>query len=138
MSTKKIKIIQTVGKRKKAIAKAFIKKGSGIIKINKKPLEKIKPDMIRLMIEEPLLISGDISNKVDIDVKTSGGGVIGQSEAARQAIALGIVELGGNKYKEIFENYDRHLLVKDPRRTEPHKPSRSSAGPRRHKQRSKR
>lgn len=128
----------TIGKRKKAMAKAFIKKGKGTIKINNTPLKNIKPEMIRLMMEEPLIISGDLSKKVDIKVKVSGGGIVGQAEAVRQAIALGLIQFGGKKYKEIFENYDRHLLVKDPRRTEPHKPSRSSAGPRRHKQRSKR
>ena len=138
MADKKIKIIKTIGKRKEAVAKAFIKDGSGIVKINKIPLDKIKPEMIRLMMREPLIIAGDISKKIDIDISTRSGGVVSQAEAVRQAIALGIVKFGGQKYKKIFENYDRHLLVKDPRRTEPHKPSRSSAGPRRHKQRSKR
>ena len=138
MADKKNKIIQSVGKRKKAVAKAFLKNGSGTIKVNKIPLDKMEPEMIRLMIREPLIIAGDISKKIDVDIDTKGGGIVGQAEAARQAIALGIVKFGGQKYKKIFEDYDRHLLVKDPRRTEPHKPSRSSAGPRRHKQRSKR
>ncbi|HDI02915.1 MAG TPA: 30S ribosomal protein S9 [Candidatus Aenigmarchaeota archaeon] len=136
MGSKKKKM--AVGKRKKAVAKAFIEKGTGIVKINNVPLEVIKPEMVRLMIQEPLILAGDLAKKVNIDVKVSGGGVVGQAEAARQAIALSLVEFGGKKYKTIFEEYDRHLLVKDPRRTEPHKPSRSSAGPRRHKQRSKR
>jgi len=127
-----------VGKRKKAVAKAFVKKGNGKVRINDKPLENVKPEMIRLMIREPLIIAGDLSKKVDVEVKVRGGGVIGQAEAVRQSIALGLIEFGGKKYRQIFEDYDRHLLVKDPRRTEPHKPSRSSAGPRRHKQRSKR
>ncbi|MCD6367909.1 MAG: 30S ribosomal protein S9 [Candidatus Aenigmarchaeota archaeon] len=134
----KKKTIHTVGKRKKAVARAFIKEGKGEVKINGKPLETIKPEMIRLMIEEPLILAGDISKKIDIEVNVKGGGPVGQAEAVRQSIALGIVKFGGKKYKEIFEKYDRNLLVKDPRRTEPHKPSRSSAGPRRHKQRSKR
>lgn len=128
----------SIGKRKRAIAKAFVKKGNGRIKINGKPLENFEPEMIRLMIREPLMLADDLSKKVDIDVEMEGGGIVGQAEAARQAIALGLVEFGGKKYRQLFEDYDRHLLVKDPRRTEPHKPSRSSAGPRRHKQRSKR
>lgn len=127
-----------IGKRKEAVAKASIKKGSGKLKINKVPAENLKPEMIKLMIKEPLIISGDLHKKVDIDVEVKGGGVVGQAEAARQAIALALLDFGGKKYKKMFEDYDRHLLVKDSRRTEPHKPSRSSAGPRRHKQRSKR
>ncbi|UCG95536.1 MAG: 30S ribosomal protein S9 [archaeon] len=126
------------GKRKEAVAKAFIKKGKGMIKINNVPLENLNPEMTRLMIKEPLIIAGDLSKKVDIDIRVKGGGVVGQAEAVRQAIALALVDFGGKKYKKIFEDYDRHLLVKDSRRTEPHKPSRSSSGPRRHKQRSKR
>jgi small subunit ribosomal protein S9 len=44
----------------------------------------------------------------------------------------------GSNMKKIFMEYDRNILVYDPRRTEPHKPPRSSQGPRRYKQRSKR
>jgi len=127
-----------IGKRKEAVAKASIKKGSGKIKVNKIPVENLKPEMIKLMIKEPIIISGDLHKKADISVEVKGGGVIGQAEAVRQAIALALLDFGGKKYKKMFEDYDRHLLVKDSRRTEPHKPSRSSAGPRRHKQRSKR
>ena len=128
----------SVGKRKEAVARAKVDKGEGIIRINGTLLENIKPEMTKLMIKEPLILAGSISEKIDINVKVNGGGTIGQAEAARQAIANGIVRFGGKKYKKIFEDYDRHLLVKDSRRTEPHKPSRSSSGPRRHKQRSKR
>lgn len=128
----------TIGKRKRAIAKAFVKKGEGRVKINGQLLENVRPEMARLMIKEPLILVDELSQKVDIDVNVEGGGVVGQAEAARQAIALGLVEFGGKKYRQIFDEYDRHLLVKDSRRTEPHKPSRSSTGPRRHKQRSKR
>jgi small subunit ribosomal protein S9 len=67
-----------------------------------------------------------------------GGGTTGQVDAARQAIARGLVELLGGDLKQRYMAYDRNLLVFDPRRTEPHKPPRSSQGPRRYKQRSKR
>jgi len=134
--TKKPKI--TVGKRKEAVARARISSGTGILRYNGMLIENVNPEMIRMMIKEPLIIANDVSKKIDLNIKVSGGGTIGQAEAARQAIALGIVDFCGKKYKKIFEDYDRHLLVKDSRRNEPHKPSRSSAGPRRHKQRSKR
>ncbi len=128
----------TIGKRKEAVAKAFVEKGNGKIKVNGKLLENMRPEIVMLMIKEPLMIAGDLSKKVNINVSVSGGGIIGQAEAVRQAIANGLIKFGGKKYKKIFEDYDRHLIVKDSRRTEPHKPSRSSQGPRRHKQRSKR
>jgi len=134
----KEKIVQTIGKRKESVAKAFVKKGTGLVKINRRPLNTIKPEMVRMMIEEPLIIAGDISNNIDINVTVSGGGRISQAEASRQAIGRGLIKIGGKKIEKIMEEYDKNILVSDPRRNEPHKPSRSSAGPRRHKQRSKR
>lgn len=135
--TKKKGLLQETGKRKRSVARAFAKKGSGKIMINKKPLDIVTPEMVRLMIKEPLIIGGAAANNLDITVNVSGGGVFGQASAARQAIAKLLVDHDKN-LKEKFLNYDRSLLIADSRRTEPHKPSRSSAGPRRHKQRSKR
>ncbi|MBN2202671.1 MAG: 30S ribosomal protein S9 [Candidatus Aenigmarchaeota archaeon] len=129
--------MQETGKRKRAIARAFAKKGSGKILVNKKPLDIVMPEMARLLIKEPLIIGGDAASNLDIQVSVSGGGIFGQATAARQAIAKVLVGQD-KKLKEKFLNYDRSLLIADSRRTEPHKPSRSSSGPRRHKQRSKR
>lgn len=63
---------------------------------------------------------------------------MGQAEAVAQGIAKGLVDIKGEEMKKKFLKYDRTLLIPDTRRTEPHKPSRSKKGPRRHKQRSKR
>jgi small subunit ribosomal protein S9 len=93
--------------------------------------------MLKLMIKEPLILAGEIGKNLDIDVNVRGGGVFGQASAARQAIARALVEYD-NTLKEKFLDYDRTLLITDFRRTEPHKPSCSKRGPRRHKQRSKR
>lgn len=134
---KKVKTIHTLGKRKIAIARATARAGTGLIHINSKPLDIIEPELARLMITEPIQIAGDIAKKVDISVNVRGGGVIGQAEASRQAIAKALVQFN-KELKEKFLEYDRSLIVADPRRTEPHKPSRSKDGPRTHKQRSKR
>jgi len=134
----KKKTVLTVGKRKRAIARASFRKGSGMIKINSKPLELVKPELIRLKIEESLKIAGDAWKQFDVKVNVRGGGPMGQAEAVRQALARGMVELVGGDLKQRYLSYDRNLLVYDPRRTEPHKPPRSSQGPRRYKQRSKR
>jgi len=134
---KKKETVHASGKRKRAIARAYAKRGSGNIYINKKPLEIFEPEAIRLMIKEPLVIAADVVNKLDINVNVRGGGVFGQASAIRQAIAKVLVNYDKN-LKEKFLNYDKSLLIADIRRTEPHKPSRSKAGPRRHKQRSKR
>jgi len=135
--TKKKILIQKTGKRKKAIARAIAKSGKGVILINNKPLEIFEPEILRLLIKEPLILAGDVAKNLDIKVNVKGGGIFGQASAVRQAIAKALVEYDKN-LKEKFLNYDRTLLVADARRTEPHKPSRSRKGTRRHKQRSKR
>jgi len=119
------------------VARAVAKPGKGIILINDKSLEVFEPEMLRLMIKEPLILSGKVGNDLDITVNVEGGGIFGQASAIRQAIAKALVEYDKN-LKEKFLEYDRTLLIADSRRTEPHKPSCSKRGPRRHKQRSKR
>lgn len=135
----KKKLVSYGGKRKKAVARARIKEGTGKILINLKPMELWGNKSLRLWLKEPLLLAGEISNKVDVSVNVRGGGIVGQAEAVRQAIAKSLVAFSGSKeLKNKYLGYDRNLLVYDPRRTEPHKPSRSRKGARRHKQRSKR
>ena len=135
----KKKMILTVGKRKLAKARAKVEPGEGKVYINSKPLELWGNTTLRLWIREPLILAGDVAKKVNIWVNVRSGGIVGQAEAVRQAIAKGLVEFSkSKKLKQVFMEYDRNLLVYDPRRNEPHKPSRSKKGARRHKQKSKR
>ena len=133
-----MKVIQTAGKRKTAIARATIRKGKGRVRINHKPVEIIEPEIARFTIMEPLVLAGEeIVGRVDIDVKVEGGGFMGQAEAARVAIARALVEWTNDmNLKEKFMKYDRTMLVGDSRRTEPHKPNRSTKGPRAKRQKS--
>ena len=136
---KKPKTIVKTGKRKTSIARATVKPGTGIVKINKIPLDLYEPEYTRLKIREAFILAGDISKKVDIKVNVRGGGIVSQADAVRQSIAKGMVEFFKDEnLKKVYQDYDRNLLVYDARRTEPHKPSRSRKGSRRHKQRSKR
>jgi len=116
------KVIHTSGKRKTAIARGKLKKGKGRVRINKQPVELYQPELARLKIYEPLTLAEDILKQVDIDVKVTGGGVMGQAEAARMVIAKGLVQWTGDmELKEKFSHYDRTMLVGDPRRSEPKK-----------------
>lgn len=118
------KVVVASGKRKSAIARATLKKGKGSIRINKKPLRMLKPIMAREKIKEAIALAGDYVKNVDIKVNVSGGGVMGQAEASRLAIARGLVEFTKDKKLEsAFLNYDRHLLVADVRRKEVRKPN---------------
>ncbi|MBE8538668.1 30S ribosomal protein S9 [Geoglobus acetivorans] len=117
-----MKIVVTSGKRKTAVARATARPGRGRIRINKVPVEIVQPEMVRLKIMEPVIIAKDLVNQVDIDVKVEGGGVMGQAEAARTAIARALFEFSGDpELKRAFIEYDRTLLVNDVRRKEPKK-----------------
>ena len=120
-----MKNIHTSGKRKRAIARATLKQGNGLIRINNVPIEYIEPKVSRLKLMEPLILSGDIVNKVNVDVNVTGGGSTSQAEASKLAIAKALVDFTkSDKLKETFLNYDRNLLVADVRRKEPAKPNR--------------
>ncbi len=117
------KAITRSGKRKEAIAKATIKPGKGRIRINTTPLEIYSPEMARLKIREPIQLVGDRSSEVDIEVNVTGGGIMGQADAARTAIANCFVDfLEDPELEELFKKYDRSLLVSDPRRKLPKQP----------------
>lgn len=131
------KIAHASGKRKMSIARATVKSGKGIIRINSINLEVYTPKLARDIIKEVLLIAGDHAKKVNISVNVQGGGIISQAEAARSAIARALVSyFNSDELKKKFIEYDRQILVADVRRTEPQKPLRSAA--RRNKQTSKR
>ena len=120
-----IKNIHASGKRKTAIARATLKQGNGLIRINSVPIDLIEPKMSRLKLREPLILAGDFASKVDIDVNVAGGGTTSQAEASRLAIAKALVNFTkSDKLKEVFLNYDRNLIVADVRRKEPAKPNR--------------
>ena len=136
---KKDIIVVSTGKRKTSVARARVKPGLGKVIINDIPLDLWQPEFARIKIREPLLLANEFSQKVDIKVNVRSGGISSQADAIRQAIAKGMVEFfNDEKLKKIYLEHDRNLLVYDSRRTEPHKPSRSRKGARRHKQRSKR
>ncbi|RLE69410.1 MAG: 30S ribosomal protein S9 [Thermoprotei archaeon] len=129
------KVILVSAKRKQAVARAWIREGKGRIRINGYPLEIYGTELMRWKIMEPILLAGEkFVSKVDINVKTKGGGVMGQSDAARTAIARALVAwYNSDELKNLFLSYDRHLLVEDPRRTEPKKPRGRSARAKRQK-----
>jgi len=127
--------ITVSGKRKTAIAKATISKGSGIVLINKIPKENL--DFFKnLIINEPVEIATKVlgSFNFDISVNVKGGGSESQIEASRLAIARALIETTRDeKLKKAFIDYDKNLLVADTRRKEPNKPGDSKARSKRQK-----
>jgi len=119
-----MKMIQASGKRKAAIARAVLKHpAKGQIKINNTPLQLYEPEMSRMRIQEVLEIANHPKlEKCDIKVSVKGGGIMGQTDAIRMAIAKSIHKFIGTKTIErSFREYDDSLLSGDSRRTEPKK-----------------
>ncbi|MHC1579713.1 MAG: 30S ribosomal protein S9 [Candidatus Alkanophagales archaeon] len=121
------RVVNAVGKRKTAVARATIKEGRGVLRINKRALDAIQPEVVKEKILEPLVIASEVLGdgglkNIDIEVKVEGGGFMGQAEAVRTAIARGLVEWTGSEaLREAFLRYDRSLLISDVRRKEPKK-----------------
>jgi small subunit ribosomal protein S9 len=117
------KVVNTSGKRKTAIARATVQKGKGLIRINKIPIELHEPEIARWKLYEPITLAGDSIKSLNIDVSVQGGGYMSQANAARTAIARGIIEFTGDSVlKTTYLHHDRSLLVNDPRRKETKKP----------------
>jgi small subunit ribosomal protein S9 len=116
------KTISSSGKRKTSIARASFKEGTGIIRINKKLLDVVEPALVREKIQQPLYLAGDLTKRLNISVTINGGGVMGQADAARTAIARGLIDWTNDlNLKDLFLKQDRSLLVNDYRQKEPKK-----------------
>ncbi|MES1923266.1 40S ribosomal protein S16 [Bonamia ostreae] len=122
--------VQTYGKKKTAVAVAHCKRGKGMIRINGKSINLLEPASLRIKAMEPVLALGlKKFSDVDIRVRVKGSGSVSQIYAIRQAISKSIVayyhknhdESLKNEIRQILINYDRSLLVADPRRCEPKK-----------------
>jgi len=121
MPAKKVLVVS--GKRKTAVARAVVKPGVGKVRINLIPVEIFEPEIAREKIMEPLLQAGDdVWKQLDMDVKTSGGGYMGQAEAARMAVANALLKWTKSSHiRTVFTEYDRTMIAGDSRRKEPKK-----------------
>jgi len=121
--SKSRKVTVVSGKRKTATARATITAGKGRVRINNVPLEIYEPQLARDKIMEPLLLADDeVKGQVDINVRVSGGGFMGQAEAARMAIARALLKwTKSTRLRTALRDYDRTMIAGDPRRKEPKK-----------------
>jgi small subunit ribosomal protein S9 len=118
-----VKIVNTSGKRKTAIARATTKAGKGRVRINSVPLEIYGTELVRMKISEPLLLVPHAIESVDIAIDVQGGGIMGQAEAVRTALARSILKWSNDQQiKDAYLTYDRTLLVNDSRQKESKKP----------------
>lgn len=116
--------INAVGRRKSAVARVFVKEGSGNITINKRTLEEYFPSSIlQFVVKQPLTLL-DAVEKYDIKVNLNGGGFTGQSQALRLAIARALVKINAEDKSALRKE---GFMTRDSREVERKKPGRPKA-----------
>ena len=121
-----MELIQTVGRRKTSVARALVKKGSGKIIINDKESKHYFPSMVLHARVTQALVKLDCLTKYDIDINVRGGGITGQSEAIRLAIARAMVKI--DTAPEIKKSLRADgLMTRDARKVERKKPGQKKA-----------
>jgi len=107
--------IHKIGRRKTAVARIYLTEGSGKITVNKKDLEVYFPTAtLQYKVRQPLSMTNTVEN-FDIKVNVYGGGITGQAEAVRMAIARAMCEVDAEN-RLILK--PEGLLTRDPRMVE--------------------
>jgi len=119
-----MEVVNALGRRKAAIARVFVKEGSGKIMINKREFETYFPSsLLQYVVKQPLNKLG-VADQYDVTINLQGGGYKGQSEAARLGIARALVKINPeNKPALRSEGF----MTRDPREVERKKPGRPKA-----------
>ncbi|MBS1731790.1 MAG: 30S ribosomal protein S9 [Bacteroidetes bacterium] len=113
-----------IGRRKEAVTRVFLSKGSGKITVNGKDYKVYFPLVyLQNQLEAPLK-KLDLADKFDIVVNATGGGVKGQAEAAKLGISRALIEMSAD-YRPALKAAG--LLKRDPRSVERKKPGRKKA-----------
>ena len=116
--------INAVGRRKAAIARVFVKEGTGVISINNRTLEAYFPNpILQYIVKQPLSLL-DVVGKYDLKVNLVGGGYTGQAEALRLAIARALVKINAEDKSALRQ---AGFVTRDPRAVERKKPGRPKA-----------
>jgi len=119
-----MEVINTIGRRKAAIARIYLKEGEGKITINDRELTEYFPvSTLQYLVNQPLALT-ETMGKFDIKANLDGGGISGQAEALRLAISRALVELNP-EYRTTLKT--KGLLRRDPRMVERKKPGQKKA-----------
>ena len=116
--------VNSVGRRKAAVARVILKEGNGAITINKRPLEVYFPSSILQYIVKQPLLTLEAAEKYDIHVNLDGGGYKGQAEALRLAIARALVKVNPEDKPALRAE---GFMTRDPRSVERKKPGQPKA-----------
>lgn len=116
--------VNAVGRRKAAVARVIVKEGTGVVTINKRPIDVYFPSSILQYIVRQPLTTLDCAEKYDIHVNLDGGGYKGQAEALRLAIARALVKINPEDKSALRRE---GFMTRDPRAVERKKPGQPKA-----------
>ncbi len=119
-----MEIINTIGRRKRAIARVYFSEGKGQITVNNKDYKEYFPsEQLHYIVNQPLVLL-DLKNKYDVKVNLTGGGIKGQAEALRLGISRALIKLDP-EYKPALRA--EGFVTRDPRVVERKKPGQPKA-----------
>ena len=119
-----MEVVNTLGRRKSAVARIFLSEGKGNITINKREMKEYFPNgTLQYIVMQPLNLLG-VADQYDIKVNLDGGGIKGQAEALRLAISRAMVEINPEARPELKL---AGFMTRDPREVERKKPGQPKA-----------
>ena len=119
-----MEVINTIGRRKTAVARVYLSEGKGNVIVNNKDYKDYFPiPTLQYKVNQPFNITGTLG-QYDVKVNVDGGGITGQVEAIRLAISRALVELN-EEYKTLLKK--EGLMTRDPRMVERKKPGQKKA-----------
>jgi small subunit ribosomal protein S9 len=119
-----MEVVNAIGRRKSAVARIYVKEGKGKIIVNDRELANYFPlEQLQYIVLQPLNLA-EVADKYDITVNLKGGGIKGQAEALRLAIARALVKVKPESKDTLKSN---KMLTRDPREVERKKPGQPGA-----------
>ena len=124
MVAEDLQTIQTVGRRKTAVARVLFRPGEGEWTINGRPLAEYFPRKSHQMrVEEPFQVT-EMEGRFDIQIRVRGGGLTGQADAIRLGVSRALVAFDEEQRSNLRS---KGLLTRDARKVERKKPGRPKA-----------
>ncbi|SFE46753.1 30S ribosomal protein S9 [Sunxiuqinia elliptica] len=119
-----MEVVNTLGRRKSAVARVYISEGKGNVTINKRDLKEYFPNgTLQYIVMQPLNLLG-VADQYDVKVNLDGGGIKGQAEALRLAISRALIEIDAESRPVLKQ---AGFLTRDPREVERKKPGQPKA-----------
>jgi small subunit ribosomal protein S9 len=119
-----MEVINTLGRRKAAVARVYLKDGNGSITVNGKDYkEYFSTETLQYIVMQPLNLL-NVAAKYDIKANLDGGGVKGQAEALRLGISRALVEINEEDKSALRS---AGFMTRDPREVERKKPGQPKA-----------